>query len=73
MDEFSRVSVDIIKVGVRFSEPVFFEDGENMFLPKNKPAKQRHIDVIHTWKVPYLLTQGEVIAPQTDLHTECPQ
>lgn len=67
MDEFLRVSVDSIKAGVTFSEPVFFEDGENMFLPKNEPVKQLHIDVIATWKVPYLLTRGKI----TSLQSEC--
>ena len=67
MKEFSKVAIDAIHVGSCFSEPVYFEDGVNMFLPAEKPAKQYHVDVLKKWKIPYLLTRGtEVKAPAGD-------
>lgn len=47
-----------IKVGVVFSEPVYFDDGQNMFLAKNSPAKAYHVAALKRWKIPFLLTAG---------------
>ncbi len=47
-----------IKIGVVFSEPVYFDDGENMFLAKNSPAKAYHVAALKRWKIPFLLTAG---------------
>lgn len=54
----SKISVDTIKVGTCFSEPVFFEDGKNMFLPGKHPAEPYHIKVLKRWHIPFLLTNG---------------
>ena len=51
MKEFSKLTIDAIHVGICFSEPVYFEDGVNMFLPAEKPARQYHVDVLKKWKI----------------------
>lgn len=51
-----------IVVGVRFSEPVFFDDGDSMFLAPGKPAKEYHVESIARWKIPYLLCAGRALA-----------
>ena len=56
MDKMQCVDVAQIKLGMIFSAPLFFEDGENMFIPDNKKITQYHLDVIRNWKVPHLLT-----------------
>lgn len=61
MRDFSKVETHSIRIGSCFSAPVFFEDGVNMFLPANKPAKQYHVDVLKRWHIPYLLTEGREI------------
>lgn len=58
---FTKIDSSSIKLGMRFSAPVFFEDGQNMFLAEGKPARQYHLDSIARWDVPYLLTFGHVI------------
>ena len=58
---YSRVEVGDIKLGIRFSAPVFFEDGENMFLAEGKNLKQYHIQALSRWNIPYLLSYGHVI------------
>lgn len=35
MSEFNKIETGSIKIGVRFSKPLYFEDGENLFLPAN--------------------------------------
>ena len=58
---FKKISCDDIAIGVRFSAPVFFDDGENMFLAEGKSAKAYHLATIKRWKVPYLLSYGHII------------
>ncbi len=59
--EMEKLDVKKIRVGIRFSEPVFFDDGKNMFLPAKKPAKPFHVAALQQWKIPYLLTSGHEI------------
>lgn len=61
MRQFSKVDVSQIKLGIRFSAPVFFDDGKNMFLAEGKTAKNYHIQALKRWKIPFLLTFGKVI------------
>lgn len=62
MKEFKKINSSDIKIGMRFSAPVFFDDGENMFLAEDKSAKSYHIAAIQRWNIPYLLTYGHVIS-----------
>lgn len=48
--------------GVRFSAPVFFDDGENMLVAKGVPIKERELKALDRWKVPFVLTAGIVLA-----------
>jgi len=59
--EFSKIDVNTIKEGMRFSAPVFFEDGSNMFLAEGKTVKSYHIIAIKKWGIPFLLTFGHVL------------
>ena len=50
-----------LKLGMRFTAPVFFDDGTNMFLAENKPIKQFHLDAIKQWKIKKVVTYGRLI------------
>ena len=56
-----KIPCSEIQLGARFSAPVFFEDGKNMFLAEGKTAKQYHINALKRWKIPYLLSYGHKI------------
>lgn len=58
---FSKIPADAIKLGMRFSAPVFFDDKVNMFLAEGKTVKRYHLNSIARWKIRYLLTYGHVI------------
>ncbi|WP_296019684.1 phosphohydrolase [uncultured Treponema sp.] len=58
---YLKIPCSEIQLGVRFSAPVFFDDGKNMFLAERKTAKQYHIDALKRWKIPYLLSFGHKI------------
>ena len=59
--DFRKINCSDVKLGMRFSAPVFFEDGKNMFLASGKEAKPYHIFAIQRWKIPFLLTCGAVM------------
>ena len=60
--KFMKIACKDLKTGMRFSAPVFFDDGENMFLGEEKSVKNYHIDAIQRWNIQYLLTYGHLIA-----------
>ncbi len=63
MTDFNRIDISKIHIGVCYSEPVFFEDGKNMFLAAGKTAKMYHVAALKQWKIPFLLTRGKEIDP----------
>ncbi len=54
-----KLSCNEIIEGVRFSSPVFFDDGVNMFLAANHPAKSYHVAALIRWNIPFLMTTGK--------------
>lgn len=61
MKTFKKINCGELKVGMRFSAPVFFDDGENMFLAEGKTAKPYHIAALKRWNIPFLLTYGHML------------
>ena len=61
-----------LAVDMRFSAPVFFDDGENMLASKGIPLKKRELDVLDRWKIPFVLTAGEVLHgdPDSDIQDD---
>ena len=51
-----------IKEGMRFSAPVFFDDGVNMFLAAGKSVKPYHLYVLKRWNILSLVTYGHEIS-----------
>lgn len=60
--KFNKIDCKELKVGMRFSAPVFFDDGENMFLGEEKSIKNYHIEAIQKWHIDYLLTYGKLVS-----------
>lgn len=54
-----KLACNEIIEGVRFSSPVFFDDGVNMFLAANHPAKRYHVAALIRWNIPFLMTTGK--------------
>lgn len=71
MESMQQIKLDTIKEGMKFSEPLFFDDGENMFLPKGQALSAYHLDVLTRWKIPFLLTEGHLITSEvTEVKSE---
>ncbi len=62
--EMSKLDCSSIHIGSCFSEPVYFDDGKNMFLAAGKMARPYHVSALVHWKIPYLLTAGHLIEPK---------
>ena len=56
-----KIKSETIELGMRFSAPVFFDDGKNMFLAEKKPIKKYHLDTLKKWNIPYLVTYGHLL------------
>lgn len=61
MKNFNKIDVSDIKIGMRFSAPIFFDDGESMFLAEEKTVKPYHVIALSRWNVPFLLSYGHLI------------
>lgn len=64
MGEMKQLSIESIVPGICFSEPVYFEDGKNMFLAAGVAAKPYHLKALKQWNIPYLLTRGTEVSPE---------
>ena len=57
-----KVNRNEIEAGMRFSAPVFFDDGENMLVAKAVPIKERELRALDRWKIGYVLTAGTLLS-----------
>ncbi|MBP3710026.1 MAG: phosphohydrolase [Treponema sp.] len=67
MTAFEKIDGSSIKAGMRFSAPIFFADGKNMFLAEGKAARQYHVDAVKRWNIPFLLTCGRLLSENEPL------
>lgn len=58
MKNLNKIDPHELKLGMRFSAPLFFDDGESMFLAEERAVKSYHLSAVVRWNVPYLLTYG---------------
>lgn len=61
MKNFTRIDTSDLRLGMRFSAPVFFDDGENMFLAEAQSVKPYHLAAVERWNIKYLLTYGHLL------------
>ena len=63
----TKLECSKIREGIRFSKPVFFNDGKNMFLAAGCPAKKYHLEALRRWEIPYLWTDGTEVEDMPEL------
>ncbi len=59
-----------LEEGIRFTAPVFFDDGENMLVSKGVPIKTRELAALDRWKISYVLTAGNPVTDESQLAVE---
>lgn len=57
-----KIKRELVELGMRFSAPVFFDDGKNMFLPEKKPVKKSHLEILEKWNIPFVITYGHLLS-----------
>jgi HD-GYP domain-containing protein (c-di-GMP phosphodiesterase class II) len=57
----NKINTDTLRLGQMFSAPVFSE-GENLLVPAMTPVRQREIDVLVTWGIDFVLTEGNLVS-----------
>lgn len=72
MPEHDRtIQTGDLREGLRFSEPLFFDDGGHMFLASGIPLTRRLLDSLHAWGIPFVRTCGvELPAPVDEVMAE---
>ncbi len=63
MNLMNKIACNRIKEGLSFTDDLYFDDGENLFLSKNKAVKPYHVYCLKRWAVPFLLSNGHEILP----------
>lgn len=58
MQNGSVIPIEELYVGARFSHPLFFDDGQHMFLASNMPLSQRFLDCLYFWGIPYVVIKS---------------
>lgn len=56
-----KVSTGDLKEDMRFTAPVFFDDGMHMLADVGVPLHRRELDALARWNIPYVLTSGAVL------------
>lgn len=60
--QIRKIDCSSVQLGMCFSSPVYFDDGENMFLSAKNPVKKYHLEALKRWEIPFLLTEGYVLS-----------
>jgi hypothetical protein len=65
---FQKYSTSLLKLGMKFTAPVFFDDGVNMFLAENCAVKKYHLEAVKQWAFTDVLTYGKLTpdSPRAD-------
>ena len=70
MKRMETIRSEDMKEGMRFSAPVFFDDGKNMFLAEKKPITSFHLSVLSRWSIPYVVTYGKQLGSDPVVEAE---
>lgn len=65
-----KIKTAELKIGARFSAPVFFDDGRNMFLLRGMPLSENELNTLKRWKIQYVVTSGEPVPEGETLDEE---
>ena len=65
-----KIKTADLKIGERFSAPVFFDDGKNMFLLKSMALSENELNTLKRWKVQYVVTAGDPVPDGETMNDE---
>lgn len=59
-----KINASELKIGSRYSAPLFFDDGKSMLLPVGTPVSEYELDTLKNWDVSFVLTEGREITEE---------
>ncbi|MGP1439032.1 MAG: HD-GYP domain-containing protein [Treponema sp.] len=65
-----HIKTEDLKKNTRFSEDVFFECGVCLLLSAGNPLSDRELRALRQWKIPFVVTEGEIINDDEELDVE---
>ena len=65
-----KIKTTDLKIGIRFSAPVFFDDGRNMLLLRGTPLSDDELNTLKRWKIQYVVTAGDPVPEGETLDDE---
>ncbi|AIN92996.1 HD domain-containing phosphohydrolase [Treponema putidum] len=65
-----KIKTADLKIGERFSAPVFFDDGRNMLLLRGTPLSDDELNTLKRWKIQYVVTAGDPVPEGETLDDE---
>ena len=65
-----KIKTADLEIGERFSAPVFFDDGKNMFLLKGMALSENELNTLKRWKVQYVVTAGDPVPDGETMNDE---
>ena len=65
-----KIKTTDLKIGIRFSAPVFFDDGSNMFLLRGIPLSEKELSTLKRWNIQYVVTAGDPVPEGVPLDDE---
>ncbi|MDR3284231.1 MAG: phosphohydrolase [Treponema sp.] len=57
--ELCPVDAQTVQAGMRFTAPLFFDEGVNLFAAQGQPLNGFHLRAIQDWHIDFLYTSGE--------------
>ncbi len=63
----NKVFRNELEEGMRFTAPVFFDDGENMLVSKGVAIKSRELAALDRWNISFVLTAGKPVTDDSQL------
>jgi hypothetical protein len=67
ISNFKKIDSKLLKLGMKFTAPVFFDDGDNMFLGRGSTIKPYHIAAIERWNISFVCTMGKLAADSPEM------
>lgn len=65
-----HIKVEDLKKSTRFSKDLFFEDGNCLLLSAGNPLGDRELRVLRQWKIPFVVTEGEILNDDEEIDLE---
>jgi hypothetical protein len=64
--KFKTIDTALLESGIKFTAPLFFDDGINMFAAGGTELNRFHLDAIKNWNIATVLTCGELASDDYD-------